>query len=402
MLSSTDQKGYILTDVIDTNYGSPVITTRSPKTVGPLTTILTTVTPSLSRPKPSTAMELFKQTTPRTVLQSHFSHRPGTFTSGTATTAPGSGGWRKTEVKRVSELYSFPAFSPMTADVSGLDNRLASKIKATTASVLQDMAEFRQTRDLVADTAVDVVKFFHRLRSGRAFSEFVRILQQPRGHVELQIANRWLEYQMGWRPLISSIHDTTETLISDLREGVLRSARASVKLDYGLDTLNSSPPDSYFVRYSRYGDGYYTRRAVWRVRDSSLKRLSDLGFTNPANLVWELIPYSFVVDYLLGVGRYLSVLDWFVGVEDLTLADSRYARVSEIVTLSGGYDPDPLNYYSNWLVPASVTRKTTYSERFGAQVRSLDIRYIPPGKMTNAGNRLLNSLSLLTQLKVRF
>ena len=44
-----------------------------------------------------------------------------------------------------------------------------------------------------------------------------------------------------------------------------------------------------------------------------LARLSSLGLVNPLEIAWERVPYSFVVDWLLPIGNWLSALSGSFG-----------------------------------------------------------------------------------------
>lgn len=50
------------------------------------------------------------------------------------------------------------------------------------------------------------------------------------------------------------------------------------------------------------------------VTDENLFSLNVLGVSNPVAIAWELVPYSFVVDWLYPVGMYLQQLDALLGV----------------------------------------------------------------------------------------
>jgi hypothetical protein len=51
--------------------------------------------------------------------------------------------------------------------------------------------------------------------------------------------------------------------------------------------------------------------------------LASLGVTNPLEIAWELVPFSFVVDWALPVGQYLSSLDAMFGYDDDNIWFSR-------------------------------------------------------------------------------
>jgi hypothetical protein len=64
------------------------------------------------------------------------------------------------------------------------------------------------------------------------------------------------------------------------------------------------------------------RKVRYLIKDKDLKLLSQVGISNPLLLAWELVPYSFVIDWLIPVGDYLGRLDSLNGVSDLTIGKS--------------------------------------------------------------------------------
>lgn len=51
------------------------------------------------------------------------------------------------------------------------------------------------------------------------------------------------------------------------------------------------------------------------MRNPGLRQLNGLGLLNPALLWWELLPYSFVVDWFLPVGDVLTSLTAGIGMD---------------------------------------------------------------------------------------
>ena len=55
-------------------------------------------------------------------------------------------------------------------------------------------------------------------------------------------------------------------------------------------------------------NGWARIKLVYSLRDFLLVLFSQLGLVNPLEIVWEWFPYSFVVDWMLPVGGWFSVL----------------------------------------------------------------------------------------------
>lgn len=233
-----------------------------------------------------------------------------------------------------TQLSPAKAFrEPITpADFADLDQRIRLKIKDQNINLAQTVAEYRQVGNLLFDVARDVVSTFHKLRSGRKMHEFLRVLKHPETRNGRRTARRWLEYQYGWLPLLSDIHGGCEALAKEIQGGKMIMLSLS-------DRQKATLPITYVL-----GGGStkstIKRRVTCRyvIRDKSLKTLSEIGITNPLLLGWELMPWSFVIDWLLPVGDYLSALDALAGVEDLVV--QRNYRLtfhsSQTLTYSGG------------------------------------------------------------------
>jgi hypothetical protein len=91
------------------------------------------------------------------------------------------------------------------------------------------------------------------------------------------------------------------------------------------------------------GENSVTTRVRYALRykiDSRLKAyLAQTGFTNPINLVWEVLPYSFVLDWLLPVGGYLESITSYDGLEFVDGCKTTFSkqRYIGIINFSGRY-----------------------------------------------------------------
>jgi len=129
----------------------------------------------------------------------------------------------------------------------------------------------------------------------------------------------WLEYSFGWKPLMMDIADAFSALNNLLkgdRVTVVKGAKSSSKLTY--DTIDSySPgqgfytPHLWYVRRSwTLEDEYVRYRGAVRTRAATTFKdaAARWGFT-PSDFVptlWELLPWSFLVDYFVTIGDALD------------------------------------------------------------------------------------------------
>jgi hypothetical protein len=79
-----------------------------------------------------------------------------------------------------------------------------------------------------------------------------------------------------------------------------------------------------------HGEKFFTSTTRFGLRykvDSAAKSFAaQLGFTNPVNLFWEVLPWSFVLDWAWPIGTYLELLSAFDG---LTFVDGFCTQFSK-------------------------------------------------------------------------
>lgn len=129
-------------------------------------------------------------------------------------------------------------------------------------------------------------------------------------------AQAWLEYRFGWRPLVSDISGTVKALTKSLpKRDTILVARSGRELKF---------EDFYSGSVSWVAGTVVTRRGTWTskvqasagviytLRDASEAELRahylGLDLYSVPSTVWEVIPYSFVVDYYVNVGAWLSAI----------------------------------------------------------------------------------------------
>lgn len=121
--------------------------------------------------------------------------------------------------------------------------------------------------------------------------------------------NSWLEFTYGWKPLMSDIFDSM-TALSDVLHQV------GYATQYGKARVWSEQEKVFVERI--YGESWIQERRVklfalcevgvtYQLNDIS--KLNAFGLTNPLLIAWELVPFSFVVDWFLPIGQALEQLN---------------------------------------------------------------------------------------------
>lgn len=200
-------------------------------------------------------------------------------------------------------------------------NKVITQIKGQKVHLGNFIAERRQLDRMVGDTATKLANTMFAIRRGNfrqaahllTGSDFVRGSRIPRG-----IPEQWLALKYGWQPLLSDIYGIAEELSNSLSDKPpLMTARASAQAESpGISfTIPSAGgqitwPTSEATRTGKVGGSLLVR---FEMLDDRIQALSRTGMLNPLSVAWEVIPYSFVVDWFLPVGNYLNNLDYSAG-----------------------------------------------------------------------------------------
>lgn len=261
--------------------------------------------------------------------------------------------------------------------VSRCAHALASAIKGGSPNLAVALAEHKQTSSLLVTNAARVVRGLSsvsRLRFRDAYdalnivptssvseaAERMTRTYRGKGPVpKVAIANFWLEIQYGWKPLLSDVYASAEKLNRRAQSGSqFRYVAMGTSRRYADFRVNG--------RVLGTGAVTHTARAVTYLRmgadDVARLEANFLGISNPALVVWELVPYSFVVDWFLPIGQYL---DSWGTLKNVNLAPNRSSYTVKSISNSeyGGVYPEPALGPKGYVEIENVKRKRVSIER---------------------------------------
>lgn len=213
---------------------------------------------------------------------------------------------------------SRPSFTRLHVD-------LKLKVKDEVMNLAQNLAEYRQTCSLFAGLAQDIYRTFRSLRRGRL----------PRGPASWSqdLANRWLQYQYGLKPLMSDIYKGFEDMSLIVPKPAYR--RFKTRKETSDSSFESNPNPYVLIRSEDYSWSLRSRVTAV-ISPGRARTASEYGLTNPALLVWELIPYSFVIDWMIPVGDTLASLDSLVGVDTIFCENGARLQLNQSFVTKGG------------------------------------------------------------------
>lgn len=166
------------------------------------------------------------------------------------------------------------------------------------------VADAHQTWDALTSAAElpKALKLFTKLLKGavspvRSFAKLLKDSRNPRN-----LANNWLAYRYGIMPTILEIQDVMRVIVE--RGFAYKTSRSS-----RFGTWKQDPPPASVTGPLKYTERWDNWRvnAVGKTRysTSSLRALDQIS-VNPLLTGWELVPFSFVVDWFINVGDFIQ------------------------------------------------------------------------------------------------
>lgn len=212
----------------------------------------------------------------------------------------------------MDNLVSFDAETDRKARAQVLGN-----IRSGSCSVPTMIAEAGKTAQMVFKTATSLARCYRSLRHGdpvaaaralgltsqKSFNK--KFLQDYGRDASQAAANGWLTLNYGWKPLLMDIHNSAKALADIQYKDYSRLFFASgysssqssgtVRAPLG---ASSRRVQSHSVKYGM----------CYTMADGEPPVEQILGLVNPLEVAWEVIPFSFVVDWFFPIGDYLQQL----------------------------------------------------------------------------------------------
>lgn len=160
-------------------------------------------------------------------------------------------------------------------------------------------------------------------------------------------ADNYLEFHFGWSPLMSDIHDSMEALSKPYRPHEV-SARVRGKIDAGSFYSKETTISSSITERATYRTNIQdiTLRCDMQVQNPNLALAEQMGLINPATILWEKIPFSFVVDWFVNVGDFLGQFTDFSGLYLTKQSRTIFTRHDWSETMVTSYPPS--EGYTTW------------------------------------------------------
>lgn len=253
--------------------------------------------------------------------------------------------------------------------------KLRTRLEEMQVNLGESLAEYRETVAMYGDFARTVKKAAHKIgkvRSGKISPSLI-----------CEISDLYLQYTYGIKPVASDLGSAVGALQTRLGEPIYK------RLSTRTTNTTSGEMDVSYSGYSVQGPWQraYKGYAVFYLTLEA-GRADGVSFGNPVEWVWELIPFSFVVDWGIDIGGWLGALDALQGVKAIrgTVSHKRLYRHRVKAVGSSVYDNIQINDYFE-----TSHKRDLYT--------TIPLPGAPAWNPSASWKKLQNMIAILTSLK---
>lgn len=301
----------------------------------------------------------------------------------------GYGTWSNTfaGARNASGYHYVPVPSPPASLEGKAVNRALTKLKGQKVNLAQAFAERDQTGRLIGTSLRRIADLIWDIRRTR----------RALAHTDKDFFNYFLEVQYGWKPAIQDAYGA----IHELHEKEQQNARgiatveAHVREEEIQDSVLSDSANTTVYTYTRrrrIKHKGHVRLDYLQSNGAPVGTFARLGITNPALIAWELLPWSFVADWFVPVGDYLSLLDATVGWNFL---GGSYSSKTEVDTTVHNFKANYDQYKPNrscYVTGHGAGRQMRFARK---AYSSSPTPYRPAFKTGSSGIHVANGIALV-------
>lgn len=208
---------------------------------------------------------------------------------------------------------------------------LLGRLKSKEWNTVVFGAEFGKSFGMIVNSATKMYAMFDALRKGNLGNAYKALGITPSNSygtagkrrypkarsVRQNLQAHWLELQMGWKPLLADMDNAAKAIADyvvrrppDLCKVSGRGGREhstaktlSATTQWGVgQSVTTDTNECQIILY-------YT------FNDRTVATAKKFGLTTVLPTIWELVPYSWVVDYVIGIGDFLENLMAYQGLD---------------------------------------------------------------------------------------
>lgn len=203
-----------------------------------------------------------------------------------------------------------------------VNNKLLEKIDDQSINLGAVVAELGETVSYLSSAGRTLFNFGSAILSGRFNKALKEIgitkrrwnrfrksnIKQASGSVADQVASRWIEFNFAIKPTLSDVSNISQ-LYNDPNKVMGRvKCRASARTKLTDNWSESYTQDGWTHRYEKKLSGFVTAKCTYTVSDPETIASKALGLNNIPSAALEAAPFSWLVDYVVNLGEFISLL----------------------------------------------------------------------------------------------
>lgn len=176
------------------------------------------------------------------------------------------------------------------------------------------VVQYRQSFDMMTQNMLTLGKIVGHLSRYKVpdVNALYAMLKPPKGFKSKAktVAGRWLEWSFGIKPIVQDIGASVEALKRDFDTKNVKVRGKGVYAYSGQQFLTPSVYQNYRGKATQR----VTMGGTITVTNPNALLWTSLGLTNPLAVVYDAIPYSFVLNYFISIEPWIQGLSPWYGV----------------------------------------------------------------------------------------
>lgn len=250
------------------------------------------------------------------------------------------GGYYVSNSTRIAQL---PALVDLETGLrAAAETKALANLRQSINNVPLVFMERQETIDMVKRKGLQLVAMT-KARQDADVARWLRTRKRDQRRLARDIAGEHLAFLFGLLPLVGEIEGLVQQL-SDEAVAYVTGRGRMAKYDEVVTKLDSIPNTATMIQQpfncpytgTRTASSLYSYRTSIRVSITSAgaKRMRDNGF-NPIATAYDLVPLSFLFDFVSNLGTFLRAYDPLFGVSFITGSSTLWRESKEKVKIEG-------------------------------------------------------------------
>lgn len=278
-------------------------------------------------------------------------------------------------------------------DDLALLGKLREKVAGSDFNAGVFLGEGREALKMIAQNATKIYKAYKAARKGNFASAAYHLTGDPKS-LRKGVANNWLELQYGWLPLLKDVKGGAEFLSHHFTTPPVFRVAVTKKVESLSPCIPGNPTAYEYVLNKKVCRG----RILAILKEKDVVALS--GLQDPLSVAWELLPYSFVIDWFIPIGNYLQARGLAQALTG-TFVTTRTNRVEAGVVRGKIWkDPNPPYATTTWkIVGSNYYFMRVIQDRTISTTLPVPLPSVKPLSKVASWQHAANAVALLSQLK---